>query len=117
MIKLEKLQVKTHIGVSDSERKSPQIIECNLELKSNRKLNCFTNDNSDDYICYAELADKISNYCAGKEFRLLEYLANQVFDMLRANLSEDYRIKLEFKKLKPHMKNEMEFASCIVSDI
>lgn len=110
------MQVKTFIGVTEEERKSPQTLECNLEIKSENSLQCLDKDGKEDYICYALISEKICQFCLGNEFMLIEYLTNQVFKMLRESIPKSFGIKVEFKKHNPDMKSNLHAASCVVSD-
>lgn len=115
-INLEKLQIKTKIGVPAEERKKPQIIEVTISILQQQFPKSITQYKTNDYVCYAELADIISKHCANKEFLLLESFCYFIYEKLKQNLPKKSKLKLEVKKLKPQMSYKAEAASCEIAD-
>lgn len=115
-IKIEKLQIQTKLGFFAEERKHIQTIECDISVEYFPLPGSIEDDNSDDYICYAELAEIINNYCKDKEFKLLEYLTNQIYKILKNKLGKNNKLSLKIKKLTPQMNYKLDSASCEIAD-
>ena len=79
---LNRLELAVHLGYYTPERKSLQPVEVSARLYFPEAPECVRDDHG-KFIDYAKLADIMQAVVAAREFRLLEYLATELFDALR----------------------------------
>lgn len=116
IINLHKLQVKTRLGFAEEERNKLQTITCDLSITMPKLPEAADDDQTPDYICYAKLADIIANHCKNREFRLLEYLSNELYKLLKEKLPKGCKLHLKVTKHHPAMTCYADSASCEIKD-
>lgn len=82
-IVIERLEFYGRCGVTEEERRKPQLLAVDLELDAAVEP-AGLSDRLDDTIDYARVADRVVALGTGRTCRLLETLAEQVVDMLFA---------------------------------
>ena len=97
---INKLIVKMAIGVEAQERAIPQDIEINIKINFDILAQaCYSSDLSDT-ICYAKLAEDITQFCQNKEFYLIEELGFKLYKHLKTLISNE-KIELQISKNPP----------------
>lgn len=85
---LEKLNLLVKLGHSIEERSVPQWVSVQLKLDFVGLPAACMNDQLNDTICYALLADDLQQFCDNHSFKLIEALAYQLYQFLKKKLSE-----------------------------
>jgi dihydroneopterin aldolase len=80
-IHIEQLEVFARVGVPDSERAEPQRLSLNVTFWPAR---AGRRDNIDDTVNYSEVAETVKKFVAGREYRLIETLAEEIAGHLLA---------------------------------
>ena len=114
---LHDLKLSLHLGVTVEERKKPQTIKATFKLYQSTNSECCNNDDSKEYICYADLAVKIREYCNSREFKLLEYLCFQVYKLIKSNIPKSVHVYVMIEKLDPKIEGSKCIAKCEYSDL
>ncbi len=81
IIFLQEVKVKTHLGVPDWERLTPQTIILDIELAMPHSRSCQT-DAIEDTIDYGQIVARIRQTLTEKSFRLVEALAEHVCQLI-----------------------------------
>lgn len=115
-INLHKLQVNTRLGFGEGERSKLQTITCDLSITMPKLPESANDDHSPDYICYAKLAKLIVKHCKNREFRLLEYLCNELYKLLKDKVPKGCKLYIKITKLHPAMNYHADSASCEIKD-
>ena len=109
-IRIEKLDVFTHIGVSEQERAAAQRLSFYLTLWPARPMD-ETNDEIGEAVNYAAVCAEVKQFVAQRRDRLIETLANALaFHLLAA--FEISKITVELRK---YILPEVEFVSVTVT--
>ncbi|HZE56482.1 MAG TPA: dihydroneopterin aldolase [Chthoniobacterales bacterium] len=110
VIRLEQLEVQTHIGVPEDERASPQRLAFNLTLwpvRSSEELH----DEIGRAVNYASVCAEVKKFVEQRRDRLIETLA----DALAAHLLEAFEIRRITIELRKYILPEVEFVSVTVT--
>jgi len=113
---LYNLTVSLNLGVTHEERNKPQKIRITFKIYQSTDSECYNNDDSKKYICYAALATKVKSYCSSKEFKLLEYLGHQIYKLIKSNIPINCPVYVMVEKLDPKIKKSECIAKCEYSD-
>jgi len=84
---LEKLNLHVKLGHSIEERSLPQWVSVQIKLGFDNLPPACINDQLNDTICYAILADELQQFCDDHSFKLIEALAYQLYQFLKMKLS------------------------------
>lgn len=95
---LEHLQLMVHLGVTVAERTKPQQVTLNITIKFPELP---LTDKLEDTICYDKLATAIKEFCHGKEFNLIEYMAKQLYNFIKTQISAKHKLQLSLTKTPP----------------
>lgn len=110
IIFIENLNLKTRIGVYPFEQTLLQTITIDVELRTNIA-QAAQSDQLSDTLDYAKITDFLKNYIEGKQFTLLESLAEGIATLL---IQEFHVTWVKLKVTKPHaLKNGARVGVCI----
>jgi len=107
------------LGWSDEERHQPQTIHTNIELQFPRPPMACQSDELSETVCYDRLTQAIQAHIAHKSFRLVEYLAgelylvikNEVQHIFKDVLSHEILVNIEVCK-QPNTKEAIQGGIC-----
>ena len=85
---LEKLNLHVKLGHSIEERSLPQWVSVQIKLGFDNLPPACINDQLNDTICYATLANELQQFCDKHCFKLIEALAYQLYQFLKQKLSK-----------------------------
>lgn len=114
---LEGLELNIRLGVSAKERQTPQLVKISFYLHQPILPNVTIDDNAEDYLCYNKIAEMIQDYCANKEFRVIEFLCYQIHKLIKELAPAEVKVKVVLEKCKPDMKFTVGYAKCEYSDL
>ncbi len=85
---LEKLNLLVKLGNSIEERSLPQWVSIQIKFNFSSLPTACINDQLNDTICYATLANELQQFCDKHCFKLIEALAYQLYQFLKQKLSK-----------------------------
>ncbi|WP_342147230.1 dihydroneopterin aldolase [Rickettsiella endosymbiont of Aleochara curtula] len=85
---LEKLNLLVKLGHTIEERSLPQWVAVQIKLGFDSLPPACINDQLNDTVCYAILADELQRFCDDHSFKLIEALAYQLYQFLKEKLSK-----------------------------
>lgn len=97
-ITLQQLELKVRLGFSEAERASLQPVWVTLDLTFSHPPKACSTDDLKDTICYDTLISNIKKNLAGREFRLLEYLAQEIVQIIKQESGNEMRILVSITK-------------------
>lgn len=103
LIRLTDVRVPLSIGWSEQERRTPQPIRFDVEIALATPPRAITTDALRDTVDYAAIAALIRNIAGAKPVRLLERLAGEVAEAIRAELPPGARLRLRVTKQLPEI--------------
>ncbi len=113
-LELNNLLVDIYLGWTAAERSKKQSIFLDLIIKfPDLPQACFS-DELEDTLCYDSLTQDIKKFATTKSFRLIEFFAHELYELLQKKLPRDTEIVLQVKKPKPCA--DLEFSSFTISD-
>lgn len=84
---VDRLGLAVHLGIYDDERARPQPVEISLRIYFPAKPT-FTADDNAPFIDYAGLVEAVRMAATAREFRLLEFMAQEMFNTAVAYLEK-----------------------------
>ena len=102
---LGRLELPVRLGWSEAERISPQPIELDLTLRFKEIPVACRTDQLNDTVCYGELSHLLKNWLSNQSFKLIEYLAHQMFVYIKERIPPDAELKIVLKKIKAPVEN------------
>lgn len=118
MYTINRLRFGVRLGCLPPERKEPQPIEVYLRLYFPKAPVCLSNDDA-GFIDYDILARQVRD-AASKEYKLVEFLAGEIFRKLRLFIDQqdpDVRLWLKVTKCHPPVPQLEDGVSFILSDL
>ena len=110
-IEINKLKIKTILGVYEQERKIPQDVIVNLKIEFDAS-KAIKSDNIKDALDYAALTQKIKEKAEKSSFYLIEKLAAKILELIM----QDKRVCLaNVTVTKPNALDNAESVSCTIS--
>lgn len=98
---VEAIRLKVRLGCLPAERALAQDVEVRITIRfAELPPACWT-DALHDTVCYAELAALAREHVRGREFRLIERLALELYGLVRERLPRGARLELGVTKLAP----------------
>ena len=97
-------RLEVRLGCSAEERAVPQAVDLDLAVRFPELPSACESDKLEDTVCYAELIDAARAACAGREFRLVERLAHELFAALRPLIPPGTELWLRATKLDPPVR-------------
>lgn len=94
-------RLDVRLGCSVAERAVPQAVDLDLAVRFAELPRACESDELADTVCYAELIDAARDACAGREFKLVERLAHELFTRLRPLIPAGASLWLRATKLRP----------------
>jgi len=98
---LKNLQMPVMLGWSSAERRQSQTVSVEITLQRiTPPAGCRT-DHLRDTVCYAALVKHLKEGISGREFHLLEYLAAEMFHLLKTVLPKRTKLQVSVTKYPP----------------
>lgn len=114
---LEKLNLLVKLGHSIEERSIPQWVSVQIKFNFSSLPTACINDQLNDTICYAILANQLQQFCDKHAFQLIEALAYQLYQFLKNKLSKlDIPINIFLCVTKNPQLTEVKQSSFSISD-
>lgn len=102
-----------HLGCEAQERLRTQEVRVRVEMRFGPAFKAATTDHLSDTVCYAQVCEKIEQHCADKEFKLIERLAKDLYDVLKLLMPQQSLLALSVHKLRPpvtHLEGGSHFS-------
>ncbi len=93
------------LGCTAKERICPQEVQISFKIHFKYPPEAVLSDRLQDTFCYSELIGKIEKFCEGKEYNLVEKLAQDIFNLIEEFTGNEFLINLEVHKVNPPIKN------------
>ncbi|MES2984782.1 MAG: dihydroneopterin aldolase [Pseudomonadota bacterium] len=120
MLSVNRLTLAAHIGFYNGERAKPQPIEICFRLYFPEAPACALNDEA-DFFDYGMLCKLLQDYVEAREFKLVEFMASDVFRHLRSVIDarggEHIKLWLRLNKIAapvPGLTGGASFTHCDV---
>jgi FolB domain-containing protein len=117
---INRLRLKARLGVGEAERAAPQPVELSVRWYFAQEPDCVSNDNG-EFIDYAGLSQRLSKAIETREFRLIEFMARELFTIARDYIDDhggkDIKLWLKLTKCQPAVPDLQEGASFILCDL
>lgn len=114
-ILLSGLELGVLLGWLPEERSREQTVVLDIQIHFRQPpLACHTDELVDTY-CYDALTQLIKNHLQAREFKLIEYLSREIYDICKKHFSNAARIDIRLTK-KPKIKNLTGGASFTYGD-
>ncbi len=85
VIAIKTLRVETRIGVKEAERAAPRTVTINIAISTDTSA-AGRSDDLGDTVDYAAVIEEVAALVGGREFRLLEHLAEEVAGLVAAKI-------------------------------
>jgi len=100
-LSFRKARLNVRLGCSEKERRLAQQVDLDLSIRFLEPPPACKTDQVDQTVCYDELIKWARSYCEGKEFRLIEKLAHDLFKCLKAKLPPLASLWIQTTKVNP----------------
>ncbi|HEX2549780.1 MAG TPA: dihydroneopterin aldolase [Gammaproteobacteria bacterium] len=104
-LNLHQLEIPVTLGWSAEERFHPQIILLNLEIIFAKPPKACLSDELTDTFCYHELSQLIGQHITKKEYRLIELLTRDIYEITKKFFVAESSVKISLTK-KPKLPFE-----------
>jgi dihydroneopterin aldolase len=103
-LRVNDLRYVLALGCTAEERARPQEIGVSVELRFEGEPRGVRTDELRDTVCFAELGAAFARHFEGKEYRLIERIAGEVYEIAR-EVSRGAAVAVKVHKLKPPVAN------------
>jgi dihydroneopterin aldolase len=87
-LKLKELVLSVNLGCGDIERSQKQEVRTSVELRFKKKPTSMKSDHLEDTICYGKISNAIRHHCDSREFKLIERMGFEIYEVVSEILSE-----------------------------
>jgi len=101
MLELGGARLAVRLGCGTEERAQPQAVDLDLAVRFAEPPAACETDKLEDTVCYGELVELARAFVCGREFKLLERLARDLFAELRPLVPPGAELWLRVTKLRP----------------
>lgn len=98
---LHRLRFAARLGWSEAERSRPQPVELDIAIRFAEPPGACLTDELEQTVCYDALTSKIRDLLNQESFRLIEYMAQKVYQLIRQNLMRGTEIQVFVRKVSP----------------
>lgn len=119
---VHRLRLSATLGYEAGEREKPQPVEIELRMFFSELPAAFR-DESAPFICYDKLSTDILALVEGREFRLIEFMAQEVLTTVQKNIKKQMgkdgkgiHVWLKLHKCVPPVPYMLDGASIVLSD-
>lgn len=95
---IKEFELTVSLGWSDEERAHKQSVLINIELQFQQPPMACQSDELVETHCYDALTDFIYRYTSDKSFRLVEYLAGEIYLIVKKEVGMSIGVKVEVIK-------------------
>lgn len=121
---VHRLRLSVALGYGRGERSKPQPVEVELRIFF-KDLPKSCEDEGEPFLCYDSLSTALQDLVSGREFRLIEYMGNELFKTVRANIvkqmgdeaAKRIHVWLKLHKCVPPVPYMLGGASMVLSDL
>jgi len=117
---INRLHLAAHLGCYAKERSRAQQVEASVRFYFPKVPDCAVNDNG-SFIDYDTVSNDLHRIVAKEEFRLIEYMAMQLYRHVRKVVNKqagkDVKIWIKLTKLAPPVPHLQGGASFVYSDL
>lgn len=100
-LRVHRLELDVRLGCAAAERSEPQRIELDAVIRFASPLAACRSDSLADTVCYADLAEIARRLTTAREFHLVEYLTQEIFDAFRERIPPEARLAVTVRKVSP----------------
>lgn len=111
-IKINDLELPVLLGWLPEERSQAQTVKIDIQIHFRQPPQACTTDDLMDTFCYDSLIRAIKTKTADREFRLIEYLAQEIFQICKNNLLPDLTIGVRVTKKPPILNVNVDVSFC-----
>ena len=104
-LRIEDYTVPVRLGCGEPEREVPQEVRFTVEVRFDAAPPGAVSDRIEETVCYADLCDALKRLCQDREFRLIERLALQAYQVVRELVSSADQVALRIHKVRPPIEN------------
>ncbi len=123
-LSLDRLRLNVHLGEHAPERGTMQAIEVSIKIYF-KNMPAACRDDCGQFLCYGKLSEAIENVVHGREYRLIEFLACKIYDVMRTHIiasfgdeqSQDIYVWLRLHKCNPPIPQLLGGASFEYTDV
>ncbi len=98
VISLNDFRLSVNLGVPSNERSIKQEVSISFKFFFENQPQGFVTDNIKDTICYFEISQIVQHFCSKKEFQLLEFMCNGLYQEIRKAIPAAVKIWLKIEK-------------------
>ena len=80
-LQLQDLVLAVHLGCGEDERATPQEVRISIEFRFHEAPKGLMSDEISDTICYGEVSTAVRHHCERGEFKLIERLASEIYQV------------------------------------
>ncbi len=103
-ITLNRLKLSVNLGWPQGERVKQQIVTLNVTIRFKEPPVACTTDQLSDTYCYDDLVNTIKSHVATRNFRLLEHLGYEIYQVIKHSVRTALSVKILITK-KPAILN------------
>lgn len=98
-LRVSRVALSVRLGCGEDERAKPQAVEVDVDFYFPSVTQASLTDEG-DFICYGKLSEAFAAYCEQKEFKLIEFLGLELYNVARGHAPSEVKIALKLTKCK-----------------
>lgn len=98
ILRINNLELNLNLGWRSKERSEEQAVLLNMIIRFPKPPQACITDNLDDTTCYAKLIETIRHQISPKNYRLLEHLSAEIYDIAKKYFPHDSKITVSLTK-------------------
>src|SRR5436190_8469626 len=95
---IKNFQIPVSLGWTENERSQKQSISIDIALQFPEPPMACQSDELSETTCYEAIAQKITDFVHDKSFRLVEYLAGELYMLVKKSVAANVAVKIDITK-------------------
>ena len=116
LLELRGARLSVHLGCGEAERTTAQPVDLDVSVRFAERPAACESDKLEDTLCYADLIAAARARVAGREWKLVEHLAHELWKVLRPLVPPGAELWLRVTKLRPPVSELSGGASFALGD-
>jgi len=110
------IALQVRLGHGAEERAESQRVEIRIRIRFAAPPAAVESDRLEDTVDYGALVARMRAVVEGREFRMVEHLAGELFQALRAEIARENALELRVRKVAPPVPEITGGAEVVLSD-
>ena len=115
-LKIKEITLPVFLGIYEHEKITKSIVKIDIELSFPQQPDSCNSDEYKNTLCYEKITSFLERNFSGKNYDLLEYLSQLIFESIKKEFCQDILVRLEVRKYSHGLKNVVGYVGFSIDE-